>query len=353
MKTRWQVSVAAILVLGLILAACGGAQTEQNTELVVLEWSGYELPEFWEPFAAAHPDIVPEYSFFAEDTEAFSKAQSGFEFDVVHPCSSYWQLYVDAGLVQPIDTSRLSNWNGVYESLAVQGQINGQQYFIPWEWGYESILVRTDLVEEVPDSWADLWDPQYAGHVAVFDSGESNFVMAASVLGIDPYNATPEQVEQIKQKLIELKPNLLTYWTDYTEINQLVAQGDVWLAGQAWNDAYAALYDEGYEVVYLNPEEGRLGWLCGFGISANSNNVDLAYDYIDAALDAQSMANMGNAYYYGVANGDALPLLDPYYVELMEMSNPDILNETVFYRSLTDEQRELFSSIWSEVKAGQ
>ncbi|TAK11869.1 MAG: extracellular solute-binding protein [Anaerolineae bacterium] len=342
-----------VIVLGLTLAGCGGTTVAQNTELILLEWSGYELPEFWEPFEAQHPEIEPKYSFFAEDTEAFSKAQSGFEFDLIHPCSSYWKLYVDAGLVQPIDTSRLSNWSGVYESLASQGNFDGQQFFIPWEWGYESILVRTDLVEEVPTSWADLWDPQYAGHVAVFDSGESNFVMAASVLGIDPYAATPEQVEQVKQKLLELKPNLLTYWTDYTEINQLVAQGDVWLAGQAWNDAYAALYDEGYEVEYLNPEEGRLGWLCGFGISANSANVDLAYDYINAALDAQSMANMGNAYYYGVANADAVPLLDPYFVELMEMGDPSILNDTVFYQSLTDEQRELFATIWSEVKAGQ
>ncbi len=349
---KMQALLLGLLVLSLALAGCG-APAAANTELILLEWSGYELPEFWEPFAAQHPEIAPQYSFFAEDTEAFSKAQSGFEFDLVHPCSSYWRSYVDAGLVQPLDLSRLTYWNDVYPNLADEGEFDGQQYFVPWEWGYESILVRTDLVEEVPDSWADLWDPQYAGHVSVFDSGESNFVMAASVLGIDPYNATPEQVEQIKQKLLELKPNLLTYWTDYTEINQLVAQGDVWLAGQAWNDAYAALYDEGYEVEYLDPAEGRLGWVCGFGISANSANVDLAYDYLNAVMAPESMANMGNAYYYGVANAAAQPLLDEYFVELMDMDDPAVLADTVFYQSLTEEQRELFARIWTEVKAGE
>lgn len=344
--------IIGLLVLSLALAACGAAPAA-NTELILLEWSGYELPEFWEPFAAQHPEITPQYSFFAEDTEAFAKAQSGFQFDLVHPCSSYWRVYVDAGLVQPLDLSRLTYWNDVYPNLAVEGEFDGQQYFVPWEWGYESILVRTDLVAEVPDAWADLWDPQYAGHVAVFDSGESNFVMAASVLGIDPYNATPEQVEQIKQKLLELKPNLLTYWTDYTEINQLVAQGDVWLAGQAWNDAYAALYDEGYEVEYLDPAEGRLGWVCGFGISANAANLDLAYDYLNAVMAPESMAAMGNAYYYGVANAAAQPLLDEYFVELMDMDDPAVLANTVFYQSLTEEQRELFARIWTEVKAGE
>ena len=76
---------------------------------------------------------------------------------MLHPCSSWWGLYVENGLVQPIDTSQLSNWSGVAADLAEQGQFDGEQYFIPWEWGYESILVRTDLVEQVSDSWTDLW----------------------------------------------------------------------------------------------------------------------------------------------------------------------------------------------------
>ncbi|MGH8614204.1 MAG: ABC transporter substrate-binding protein, partial [Gammaproteobacteria bacterium] len=181
-------------------------------QLVVLDWAGYELPEFWAPFAAANPEITVDYSFFAEDAEAYAKLQTGFAADVVHPCNSWWGLYVENGLVQPIDTSKLSNWSGVHQELAELGKFDGQQYFVPWEWGYESILVRTDLVAEVPDSWIDLWDPQYAGHVALWDSGEASFVMAAVSMGVDPYEATAEQREQIKQRLIELKPNLLTYW---------------------------------------------------------------------------------------------------------------------------------------------
>ena len=62
----------------------------QVDNLVVLDWAGYELPEFWAPFAEAYPDISVDYSFFAEDAEAYAKLQSGFEADVLHPCSSWW-----------------------------------------------------------------------------------------------------------------------------------------------------------------------------------------------------------------------------------------------------------------------
>ena len=319
--------------------------------LVVLEWSGYELPEFWGPFAEKHPDVSVEYSFFAEDAEAFAKLQSGFEADVIHPCSGWPKVYVDNGLLQPIDTSRLSNWPGVRQSLAEAGQVGGQQYLIPWDWGYESILVRTDKVSEIPDSWADLWDPQYAGHVTIFDAGETAQVVAALALGFDPWNTTPEQQAEIKQKLIDLRPNLLNYWSDFTELNQLVASGDVWVASNAWNDAYVSARDEGVPVEYITPAEGRLGWVCGFAISSKTKNLDLAYDYIDAALAPESMAYLSNEYGYGASNAEALPLTDPEFVTTFALDRPEILDQTVFYRALTSEQRDLFTSQWDEVKA--
>jgi spermidine/putrescine-binding protein len=346
-----------LLVMTTLVVACAGpATTAAPAEaptgpLVLLEWSGYELPEFWQPFADKYPDVTVDFSFFAEDAEAFAKLQTGFEADIVHPCSSWWKLYVDNGLVQPIDTSKLSNWPGIRAEFAKEGQFDGKQYFVPWEWGYESILVRTDKVSEIPGSWADLWDPQYAGHVALWSSGESNHAMAALALGFDPWNTTPEQDEQIKQKLIEIKPNLVTYWVDFTEVPLLISSGDAWVVANAWQDAYTTLIDEGIPVEYIEPKEGRLGWVCGYGISSKAKNVELAYEYINAAIAPQSMANMSNAYAYGAANAEALSLTDENYVKLMQLDQPDIIQRTVFFQSLTQEQRETFTSLWDEVLA--
>jgi spermidine/putrescine-binding protein len=325
MNTRHRISrIIGLAIGGLILAACAGAAPPVDN-LIVLDWAGYELPEFWAPFAEAYPDITVDYSFFAEDAEAYAKLQSGFEADVLHPCSSWWGLYVESGLVQPIDTSKLSNWSGV--------------------------AVRTDLVEQVPDSWTDLWDPQYAGHVALWDSGESNFVMTAVAMGFDPYNTTPEQREQITQRLVEIKPNLLTYWVDYSEMAQLLAAGDLWMASNAWPDAYAILLDEEVPVQYIEPVEGRLGWVCGYGISSTARDLTLAHAFLDALLAPSSMAFLTNEYYYGAANSDSVAEADPYVVDLLDLDDPEVLGRTVFYQTLTEEQRDFMTSIWDEVKA--
>jgi spermidine/putrescine transport system substrate-binding protein len=326
--------------------------------ILILEWSGYEVtvvPTMYLPFTEVYSgvlDSVVEYSIFADDAEALTKVQTGVGADVVHPCNSWWGLYVESGLVQPIDTSRLSNWSGIHPDLAALGQFNGEQYFVPWEWGYESILVRTDLVENVPTSWADVWNEEYAGHVSQWDSAESNYSLAALSLGLDPFNTTPEEDEQIKQALLDLKPNLLTYWSDYTESYDLPQGGDVWVLTSAWQDAYAYVLGEGFEVEYVQPAEKRLGWVCGYGIMADAKNVDLIYEFLDAAISPESMASLANTYWYGMANFDALPLIDEYVVEFMQLNEPDSLfDRAFFYQTLTEEKRQTMVRIWDEVKA--
>jgi len=333
-------------------SAATTAPSTTSGEITVFDWSGYELPEFWQPFADANPNVKVNFSFFAEDSEAYAKLQTGFPADIVHPCSSWWKLYVDAGLVQPLDTSKLKNWSGMNPDLAKVGQFNGKQYFAPWDWGYESILVRTDKVKTMPTSWADLWNPEYAGHIALWDSGEANHAMTALALGFDPWHTTPDQDEQIKQKLIALKPNLLTYWVDFTEVPQLMSSGDAWIVVNAWQDAYSSLKADNVPVDYITPKEGRLGWECGYGISAKSTNTDLDYAYIDALIDPQSMANMANEYTYGAGNDDALPLMDQDFVKLMQLDQPDIMQRTVFYQPLEKDQQQAFTNMWDAVKAG-
>jgi spermidine/putrescine-binding protein len=326
--------------------------------ILILEWSGYEVtvvPTMFVPFTEVYSgqlESLVEYSIFADDAEALARVQTGVEVDMVHPCNSWWSLYVELGLVQPIDTSRLSNWSGIHPDLAALGQFNGEQYFVPWDWGYESILVRTDLVENVPTSWADVWNEEYIGHVSQWDSAESNYSMAALSLGLDPFNTTPEEDEQIKQKLLDLKPSLLTYWTDYTEAYDLPQTGDVWVLTNAWQDAYAYVLREGFEVAYVQPEEKRLGWVCGYGIMSNATNLDLIYELLDSAISPESMATLANYYWYGPANFDSLPLVDEFVIEFMELdSDIPLFDRAFFYQDLTEEKRQTMVQIWDEVKA--
>lgn len=334
---------------GLALAACSSGS--EQSDLVVLEWAGYELPEYHAGFIEKNPDVDVKFSFFADDAEGFVKSKSGFTADIVHPCTNYWGLYVEEGLVQPLDTTRLTHWSDVYEELAQRGQFNGEQYFIPWDWGYESILVRPDLVETIPESWADLWNSEYAGSLSVYDAGENAYIFTALSLGLDPWNTTPEQNEVIKQRLIELKPNIFHYWSDYTELNQLVASGDIKVASGAWNDAYLVMLQEGVPAEYIVPSEGRMAWVCGYGISSETKDLDLAYDYLDALMAPEANGTMANDYAYGPGNKNGLAYMDAEMVELLQLDDPTVLEAAILPRPLTAEQHQVYTDLWVEVKA--
>lgn len=354
-------TVALFLVVG-VLAGCSKSaskstdQSETSTEsqadqLVILDWTGFDLPDYWSDFVEQYPDVAVDFTYFEQDADALAKMQSGFEVDLVHPCSNWWRLYVDAGLVQPIDTSRLTHWSDVTPAMAELGQIDGQQYFVPYDWGYESILVRSDKIDPLPTSWADLWNPAYEGRLSIPDVADANQAMAALALGIeDPWSTTPDQDEAIKQKLIDLKPEVLTYWVDSTELAQMMASGDVWIASGVWQDIYGALVDEGVPVEYIEPAEGRVGWVCGYGISSQARDSDMAHAYLDALLAPESIAKMGDDLWYGVSNPQAIDLMDPDVVTLLQLDQPDALEHTALYQSLNAEDREKITTMWDEVK---
>ena len=353
-KRNSLVVVSLLLVAVLLLTSCGPKPEDRTDTLVMLDWSGYEIPEFWQAFATTYPNVKVEFSFMSESADSYAKMVSGFQADLVHPCSNYWKIMVDEGMVRPIDTSKLSNWKDINPALAAQGQFDGKQYWIPWDWGFESILVRTDKVQKVPTSWADLWDPQYAGHIALYDSGETAHVITALALGFaDPWSTTPEQDEQIRQKLLELMPNVLTVWSSQTELEQMIASGDVWVAASAWNASYVNMVSQGIPVEYIDPAEGRGGYLCGFAIPSTSKNVDLALAMIDAYIAPDAQAYLANAYGYGIVNNAALALVDPNTAKMLSLEDQNIISRTKFYKYITPAQRDGWTSMWSEVKTSK
>ena len=336
------------------VAVATSTQPAVTGTLTLLDWSGYELPEFWTDFASMYPQVKVEFSFMSESADSYAKMKSGFMADLVHPCSNFWKIMVDEGMLQPLDTSKISNWKDVNPALAKQGEFDGKQYWAPWDWGFESILVRKDLVQNVPTMWVDLWKPEYKGHIALYDSGETAHVIAALALGIqDPWSTTPEQDAQIKQKLLELMPSVLTVWSSQTELEQMIASGDVWVAASAWNASYVNMLNQNLDVVYIDPAEGRAGYLCGFAIPSTSKNVDLALAMIDAYLAPASQAKLANEYGYGIVNNAAIPLVDPNTVTLLSLQDQNIISRTVFYKYLTPAQRDAWTSVWSEVKTSQ
>ena len=367
-----------LMVIGLALAGCSAGQSgasqaeasdpgaseseatestapsaaaEEPNELLVLEWSGYEAEDFWVDFAEASPDTEVTFEFGDTDANILALMQGGSQADLVHFYTGWQQFYVDEGLVQEIDTSKLANWDKVPVEYQEMGQIDGKQYFVPWDWGFTSILYNTEQVEEVT-SWDALFNEEYAGHVSMWNDGPGAVAVSSYINGWDETNLTDDQLAQIEADWIAQKPLNAFYWTgEYADLCPAIQDGTVWVA-YAWQGCYATALAAGDPVAYANPEEGRNSWVGLYGISADSESPELAHQFLDMKLAEASCGNAVTLFYYGCANAEVMAAIeDPVLIEAFGINDPSILETTNFTPLVSEEQREAWTAMWERVQA--
>jgi spermidine/putrescine-binding protein len=129
-----------------------------------------------------------------------------------------------------------------------------------------------------------------------------------------------------------------------------MANGDVW-AAYAWQGAYATLLGQGVPVAYANPKEGRNSWVGVYGIRKATQDYDLALKFLDEAGVATGN-NVVNQFYYGNSNIDVMnAITDTTLIKAFSIGDPTILQKTNFTPNLTADQRDAWTTMWSEVKA--
>jgi spermidine/putrescine transport system substrate-binding protein len=344
---------------GILLAACSRKTDESasapppppSNELAVLEWAGYDAQDFWTDFAKKHPDAKVSFEIGSSDADVYGKMKGGAKSDIFHAYTGWLQFYVDEGLAEEIDVSKLSNWSKVPENFRKIGQINGKQYFVPWDWGFTSILYRTDKVKGKIDSWSALLDPKYKGHISTWDDGPGMVTVSSYIHGYDETNITAEQLAAIKAEWIKQRPLNLFYWAGEPELVDGMANGDVWVA-YAWQGTYATLLGKNVPVAYADPKEGRNSWVGVYGIRKGTPNLELALKFLDDKLANETMNNVVTQFFYGAANQEVMAgITDETLKKTFSVDDPTILQKTNFTPNLTAKQRDDWTAMWTEVKA--
>ncbi len=226
------------------LAGSAFAANTNPSDLVVFEWAGYELPEFFPGYVDKY-GTEPSFALFAEEEEALQKIRSGFPTDISHPCSGSVARWNDAGAIRPIDPSRIDAWGDIFpNTLEIRGvQIGGEYFFLPWDWGNSSVLYRPDLLDITPEeeSYAVLLRPELEGRIAMFDSVDSSFAVGGLLTGaVDIFDMTDAEIDAATEVVRDLHRNTRFYWSSPTEFEQAMASGEI-VAAWSWNSSIIEL----------------------------------------------------------------------------------------------------------------
>jgi spermidine/putrescine-binding protein len=347
--------VAALLLVALGCAAC---KPKQPT-LTLLVWEGYADPSFIGAFEESHHcKVVASYMGTSDELVAKLRGGSASNYDVISPSSDVAASIVRAGLAAPLDLSKIPAYSQLSAKLRESNivKLNNQVYGVPFVWGPNPLLYDTTAFPRTPDSWAILWDAKYRGKVSVWDE-LSTVYMAAQVLGYDKpdpsqlYNLSDAQLEAVKKKLIDLKPNIRKMWATGGELTNLFQNHEVVIA-MGWPLMTNDLRKLNFPIGETIPRENTTGWIDHLMITAASSNKELAQAFLAYMVEAQTQKKVSDVTHYTPANPGAAQFLNVDEKKILHFDDPDAYMQRIYFWQDVP-RRPKYNEIWNEVKAAQ
>lgn len=347
----------SVLLSGFL--ACAALPATAADNIVVFDWAGYEDPAF-------HPDYTakfgtePDFSFFGDEEEAFQKLRSGFTADLAHPCSQSVAKWREAGLLEPLDVSKLSHWNDVLPGIkAMKGLMtadDGTAYFLPFEWGNTVLTYRSDTVKpEDVTSLKAFADPKFKDRVSIGDNVDDAYALASLAIGVKDWTKlTDDQFKQASDFLRAVHQNVRLYWTDNTDLSQAIAGGEVDLAW-AWNETATTLAADGVPVAMKKDTvEGLSTWVCGYvRLKGSVGNEDRQYEFLNSITAPSISAYMVENWGYGHSNAKGMAAVDPAILADKGFADIDQFTaNTLFQSPMPTELRQRMIAEFEKIKSG-
>lgn len=350
-------ALATGTALALAPHAFATSASAADAGLVVFDWAGYEDPEFFKAYTAKH-GTEPTFAFFGDEEEAFQKLRAGFKADAAHPCSQSVPKWIEAGLLAPLDTSKITNWDNLIKDFRdIEAfKKDGKYYFVPMDWGNTAVTYRTDeLKDEDVASLKAFADPQYKGRISVGDNVDDAYALAFLATGVKDWtNVTEAQLDAASAFLREVHKNVRTYWADGASLAQLMQSGEVKLAW-AWNETYKTMTAEGHPVVMKrDTKEGMSSWVCGYVRLKDAKGPDdKFYDFINAWLEPDTSQYIVSEWGYGHSNADGMAKVDAEELKKAGLDDAAKFRDNTLWQSpMSADIREKMIAEFEKIKAG-
>jgi putrescine transport system substrate-binding protein len=353
------------------LAAYAGSAAAQGNPRVlnILNWADYIAPDTIANFEK-ETGIKVKYDNFDSNETLFARLVAGKTgYDIVVPGAHFAQKAIEAGLLLPLDRSKLPNWKnldaGLLAKLAEADA--GNKHLVNWLWGFVTVGVNTAKVKAalgstpMPANPLDLiFKPELASKVKscgihVLDSASEVIPVAMLYAGKDGYSSDAKDYEAAAAVLRAARPNV-TRISSPGPINDL-AQGSICVSLGYAGDfniarSRAAEGKTGQNIQALIPPRGATLFFDTMAIPKDAKHPKNAHAFINFIMRPEIHAQLTNQVFYGNPNAASKPFVKP---ELA--SNPVIfppaseIQKMAMPKALDNNARRLQTRTFTNFKA--
>jgi putrescine transport system substrate-binding protein len=377
-KQLWLVAMSV-----LVLAACGKKPDAPATSSSVVM-----------PIAAAEEKILNIYNwpdYIAKDMVASFEKETGIKvnyqtfenneglqaklvagntgYDIVVPGAVFAKPQIQAGLLQKLDKSKLSNITNLDASIMAKlGTVDPDNaYLVPWAWSFTTVGINKAKVAQAlgntpmpANAWDLVFNPEYTAKlkscgIAFLDSPTEVIPPAMHYLGKNAYSNDPADHKAAGEMLAKVRPHIRVFTS--TMIDDLaggkacVALG--WAGDINIARTRAIENKNGNDIQTLLPSTGGLIFFDNLAIPKDAKRPNNAHAFIDYFLKPEVSAALTNELGYATANKASLanvkpdiakdPAVFPDAANLQKMVPPD---------SFSNEARQSLGQVFTLFKKG-
>lgn len=332
----------------LLLASTGLASAEGVLQLY--NWGNYTSPELLAKFEKETGIKVTVTDYDSNDVALAKVEAGGSGFDLVVPSANYVPIWIEKGLIQELDLSRLPNHANIAPEWRDVDWDPGRKFTIPWQWGSTGLTVNTKVYGGDINTSAVFLDvpPELVGKINVVPEMNDIVSLATMYVGGKPCSEDPEIMKKARDVLLAAKPNWISM--DYGATER-VSNGD-WAASVNWNGSSMRVrINTNGDVQYGYPREGYPLFMDSVALLSDAKNVEEAYKFLDFIMVPENAAMISAfaRYANGISGSEA------FMPEDMKTAPEVVIPEEfrsagVFLPTCTGKSLDYITAIWTELQ---
>ena len=318
-------------------------------QLQLFNWGNYTSPELLAKFEAETGITVTVTDYDSNDAALAKIEAGGHGFDLVVPTHQYVQIFVEKGLIVPLDLAKIPNHANIAPEWMNVDWDPGRAFTIPWQWGTTGVAVDTAIYKgdiNTSDIFLNV-PPELVGKINVVPEMNDIVNLAVMWAGGEPCSEDKEVLKKARDALLAAKPNWIAM--DYGATEKM--SGGDWAASVNWNGSTMRVRLALPTVAYGYPKEGYPVWMDSVALLRDAQNVEEAYAFLNfiALPENAGMISTFARYANGITGSEA------FMPEDMKTAPEVVIPEEhraagTFIPTCSVAAQEYMTAIWTELQ---
>ncbi len=374
LNRQWSGIVFSVLASLFLMAACGdknaaAALQPEAKILNIYNWPDYIAKDTISNFEKEF-GIKVNYQSFENNEGLQSQLIAGSTgYDIVVPGAVFAKAQIAAGLYQPLDRAKLSNYANVDAALMAKlVQVDpGNVYLMPWAWSFTTVGINKAKVAQAlgstalpANAWDLVFDPAYTARlkscgIIFLDSPTEILPPALHYLGKNAYSNDLADHQAAGALLAKVRPHIRLFSStmidDLANGKACVALG--WAGDINIAKGRALENKNGQEVDALLPATGGLIFFDSLAILKDAKHPNNAHTFVNYFLRPDVSAALTNELGYPTVNKASLRLVEPgIAADKAVFPDKDNLQKMVLPNSFSNDARQSLSQVFTRFKKG-